>query len=85
MPYTASKWAVVDVETSGLSPSHHRVLSLALITLDREGRVEDEFTTLFNPGCDPGPVHIHGLTLDRLAGAPTFDQITPRLTAMLAG
>ncbi|PYE11779.1 DNA polymerase-3 subunit epsilon [Williamsia limnetica] len=85
MPHSASKWAVVDVETSGLSPNHHRVLSLAVIALDRDGRVEDEFTTLFNPGCDPGPVHIHGLTLDRLAGAPTFDQITPRLTAMLAG
>ncbi|PVY28611.1 TerD family protein [Williamsia muralis] len=85
MPHTTSKWAVVDVETSGLSPNHHRVLSLAVIALDCEGRVEDEFTTLFNPGCDPGPVHIHGLTLDRLAGAPTFDQITPRLTAMLAG
>ena len=82
---TTSGWSVVDVETSGLSPNHHRVLSVAVVNLDSSGRVEVEFTTLFNPGCDPGPVHIHGLTLDRLAGAPTFDQIAPQLAAMLHG
>ncbi|MBA4021721.1 MAG: hypothetical protein C0482_05110 [Gordonia sp.] len=43
MPHVASKWVVVDVETSGLSPNRHRVLSLAVIVLDREGRVEGEF------------------------------------------
>jgi DNA polymerase III subunit epsilon len=82
---STSGWSVVDVETSGSSPGHHRVLSVAVVNLNSAGEVEDEFTTLFNPGCDPGPVHIHGLTPERLAGAPTFDQIAPQLTAMLQG
>ncbi|MEU6609967.1 TerD family protein [Streptomyces shenzhenensis] len=77
-------WALVDVETSGLRPGRDRVLSLAVITLDGCGRQTGEFSTLLNPGCDPGPVHIHGLTPARLAGAPTFEDIAPQVGALLS-
>ena len=77
-------WALVDVETSGLSSRHHRVLSLAVAVLDGNGRVEAEYSSLFNPGCDPGPVHIHRLTPERLRGAPTFDIALPQLHELLA-
>ncbi|MDX3851903.1 TerD family protein [Streptomyces sp. AK02-01A] len=77
-------WALVDVETSGLRPGRDRVLSLAILTLDAHGRQMGEFSTLLNPGCDPGPVHIHGLTPARLAGAPTFDEIAPQVGALLS-
>ncbi|MFG3256032.1 TerD family protein [Streptomyces sp. NPDC048172] len=80
---TGREWALVDVETSGLRPGSHRVLSVAVMTLDPQGRWAEEFSTLLNPGCDPGPVHIHGLTPQRLRGAPTFDQVAPRIGAML--
>lgn len=76
-------WAVVDVETSGLRAGQDRVLSLAVITLDASGRQKGEFSTLLNPGCDPGPVHIHGLTAARLQGAPTFEEIAPQVGALL--
>lgn len=66
-------WAVVDVETSGLRPYQHRVLLVAVLTLDASGQLTEEFSTLLNPGCDPGSVHIHGLTPQRLRGAPTFE------------
>ena len=78
-------WALVDVETSGLRAREHRVLSVAAITMDAAGRVQDEFSTLLNPGCDPGPVHIHRLTRERLSGAPTFDAVIGPLTRMLDG
>ncbi|MEV6377940.1 TerD family protein [Streptomyces sp. NPDC051773] len=78
-------WALVDVETSGLRPGRDRVLSLAVLTLDARGNRTGEFSTLLNPGCDPGPVHIHGLTSARLAGAPTFEEIAPRVGALLSG
>jgi DNA polymerase-3 subunit epsilon len=78
-------WALVDVETSGLRPGRDRVLSLAVITLDGHGRRTGEFSTLLNPGCDPGPVHIHGLTPARLAGAPTFEEVAPRVGELLDG
>ncbi|WEH43090.1 TerD family protein [Streptomyces sp. AM 2-1-1] len=78
-------WALVDVETSGLRPGRDRVLSLAVVTLDGHGRRTGEFSTLLDPGCDPGPVHVHGLTRARLAGAPTFEQIAPQVGALLGG
>ncbi|MDF3143510.1 MULTISPECIES: TerD family protein [unclassified Streptomyces] len=77
-------WALVDVETSGLRPGRDRVLSLAILTLDAHGNRTGEFSTLLNPGCDPGPVHIHGLTPARLAGAPTFEEIAPQVGALLS-
>lgn len=80
-----SRYAVVDVETSGLSPDRDRVLSVAVVQLDRHGAVAQTWSTLLNPGCDPGPVHIHGLTRERLAGAPTYGDIAGYLDGLLAG
>uniref|UniRef100_UPI0004CB4FA6 exonuclease domain-containing protein n=1 Tax=Streptomyces sp. NRRL S-146 TaxID=1463884 RepID=UPI0004CB4FA6 len=79
----AYDWAVVDVETSGLVARRDRVLSLAVVILGPNGEQTDQFSTLLDPGCDPGPVHVHGLTAERLRGAPVFDQVAPRIAAML--
>ncbi|WP_142270370.1 DEDDh family exonuclease [Streptomyces sp. NBC_00080] len=81
----AAGWAVVDVETSGLKPYEHRVLSVAVLTLDPAGELVEEFSTLLDPGCDPGPVHIHGLTAERLRGAPVFEEVAERIGTLLAG
>ncbi|MBF6436800.1 TerD family protein [Nocardia cyriacigeorgica] len=78
-------FTVVDVETSGLRATADRVLSVAALTLDRDGRVAHEFHTLVDPGCDPGPVHVHGLTRELLAGAPRFEHISQQLSQLLAG
>ncbi|MFE5210014.1 TerD family protein [Streptomyces sp. NPDC056600] len=84
LPEYVRDWALVDVETSGLRPGRDRVLSLAVVTLDGQGRRTGEFSTLLDPGCDPGPVHVHGLTRARLAGAPTFEEIAPQVGALLS-
>ncbi|EFE66218.1 conserved hypothetical protein [Streptomyces viridosporus ATCC 14672] len=81
----AYDWALVDVETSGLMARRDRVLSVAVITIGPDGEQTGEFSTLLNPGCDPGPVEVHGLTVERLQGAPTFDQVAGRIGAMLQG
>ncbi|WP_333743342.1 TerD family protein [Streptomyces ardesiacus] len=81
----AFEWALVDVETSGLVPRRDRVLSLAVVTLGPDGRQTGEFSTLLDPGCDPGPVHVHGLTAGRLRGAPVFEQVAERVGALLEG
>lgn len=78
-------YTLVDVETSGLSAERDRVLSVAALTLDDAGRVTEEFHSLLDPGCDPGPVHIHGLTREILRGAPQFEQIRDRLAGLLDG
>ncbi|MFC9530302.1 TerD family protein [Streptomyces sp. NPDC056975] len=79
----AHDWALVDVETSGLIPRRDRVLSVAVVTIGPDGEQTGEFSTLLDPGCDPGPVEVHGLTAERLRGAPTFDQVAERIGAML--
>ncbi|WP_405765040.1 TerD family protein [Streptomyces sp. NBC_01538] len=79
----AYDWALVDVETSGLMARRDRVLSVAVITIGPDGEQTGEFSTLLDPGCDPGPVEVHGLTVERLRGAPTFDQVAGRIGAML--
>ncbi|WP_326582742.1 DEDDh family exonuclease [Streptomyces sp. NBC_00481] len=79
----ARDWALVDVETSGLMPRRDRVLSVAVVTIGPDGEQTGEFSTLLDPGCDPGPVEVHGLTVERLRGAPTFDQVAGRIGAML--
>lgn len=79
----AHDWALVDVETSGLVPRRDRVLSIAVITIGPDGEQTGEFSTLCDPGCDPGPVAVHGLTAERLRGAPSFAQVAGRIGAML--
>jgi DNA polymerase-3 subunit epsilon len=79
----AHDWALVDVETSGLRPSQHRVLSVAVVTIGSDGVQTGEFATLLDPGCDPGPVHVHGLSRERLRGAPAFEDVADQLAALL--
>jgi DNA polymerase III subunit epsilon len=78
-------WAVIDVETTGFQPGHARVISLAALALDAEGRVEQSVVSLLNPGVDPGPTHVHGLTAAMLEDQPTFDEIAPDVVALLKG
>lgn len=80
-------YAVVDVETTGLSPGRgDRVIEIAVARVDAHGRVEDEFATLVNPeGRDTGPVFIHGISNADAANAPTFADIAPELLARLDG
>ncbi|KPM51817.1 stress protein [Frankia sp. R43] len=78
-------FAVVDVETSGLAADRDRILSIAVVQVGADGSVGERWTTLLDPGCDPGPVHIHGLTRELLAGSPTFVDVVDELAARLAG
>ncbi|MGK2879587.1 MAG: DEDDh family exonuclease [Mycobacterium sp.] len=76
-------WVVVDVETSGFQPGVARVISIAALALDADGSVERSVVGLLNPGVDPGPTHVHGITAEMLAGAPTFAHIAGDLAELL--
>jgi DNA polymerase-3 subunit epsilon len=78
-------WAVIDVETSGFHPNQARVISVAALALDADGRVEHSVVSLLNPGVDPGPTHVHGLTSEMLEDQPTFSEIAGDLVALLKG
>lgn len=78
-------FAVVDVETTGFSPHHDRVVELAVVVLAADGDVRDRFATLVDPGRDPGPTHVHGITAGMLVGAPCFADVQPYVAHLLSG
>jgi DNA polymerase-3 subunit epsilon len=80
-----SGWAVVDVETSGFRPGQARIVSVAALAVGDDGNVERSFSSLVNPGVDPGPTHVHGLTAEMLVGQPTFADVVPALIQVLCG
>lgn len=79
------EWVVVDVETTGTDPRTCRVLSVAALVLAPDGTIQDIMSSLLDPGVDPGPTHIHGLTTAALAGAPQFRDIYGDLAGLLRG
>lgn len=82
---TGTGWAVVDVETSGFRPGQARIVSLAALAVGDDGNVERSLATLLNPGVDPGPTHVHGLTAQMLEGAPRFGDVVADLAELLRG
>ncbi|MEZ0494617.1 exonuclease domain-containing protein [Kineococcus sp. TBRC 1896] len=80
------RYAVLDVETTGLRPeAGDRVVQVAVCLVDPRGVVERSWSTLVDPRRDPGPVHVHGITRERLAGAPVFADIAPVVAELLTG
>lgn len=76
---------MVDVETSGFRPGQARVVSVAALALSDDGNVEKSLYSLLDPGVDPGPTHVHGLTAEMLAGQPTFGDVVDDLIEVLRG
>ncbi len=76
---TQVRFAVVDVETSGLSTRRHRVLQVAVVTVDADGTIIDRWSSLVRPRhrwwFRLGPRHIHGLTRAQLRTAPSTDDV----------
>jgi DNA polymerase-3 subunit epsilon len=81
-------FAVVDVETSGLSSRRHRVLSIGVVTVDADGALLDRWSTLVKlrwPLQRVGPTDIHGITRRMLSSAPRLDESLDVLGAQLDG
>ncbi len=81
-------FAVVDLETSGLSTRRNRILQIGLVTVDGSGDVVDEWTTLVKlrwPLQRVGPTEVHGITRSSLRGAPKLDAALDELGRRLDG
>lgn len=67
---------LLDVETTGLAGA---VIEVAVIDAATGATLLD---TLVHPGdvaIEPGAQAVHGITLERLAGAPAWDRIAPKI------
>ena len=81
-----SRYAVIDIETTGLSPAHHhRILEIALVLVDDDGNLVYEWETLLKPQRDVGATEIHGLSAADVYSAPTFGEVAAELASLLRG
>jgi DNA polymerase III subunit epsilon len=81
-------FAVVDLETSGLSIRRHRVLQIGLVVVQADGTVLDEWSSFVKlrwPLQRVGPTEIHGITRRTLRRAPALDEALDELGARLDG
>ena len=85
---TLPRFAVVDLETSGFSTRWHRILQIGLVTVEADGTVVDEWSTLVKlrwPLQRVGPTHVHGITRRTLKGAPALDDVLAEFGERLDG
>jgi DNA polymerase III subunit epsilon len=83
---SVSGYTVIDLETTGFSAAkHHRIIEIGVVELDPSGRIEDEWSTLLNPGRDIGNTHVHGITATDVASAPGFGDVVERLLDSVRG
>jgi DNA polymerase-3 subunit epsilon len=76
-------FSVVDIETSGLSTRRHRILQLAVARVEFDaqtgvGAIVDEWSSLVKlrwPWQRVGPRRVHGISRDRLRGAPATTDV----------
>jgi DNA polymerase-3 subunit epsilon len=78
-------WAVVDVETTGLSPRYDRVVEVAVVRLSAGGEEIETWTTLVDPERDMSAARFNGLSAADVRGAPTFAQIMPDILGRISG
>jgi DNA polymerase-3 subunit epsilon len=81
------RFAVVDIETSGLSLRRHRILQIAVVEV-QHGRVADEWSTLVRlrwPWQRVGPRRVHGISRRSLRRAPQLSDALGELGRRLDG
>ena len=85
----ALRFAVVDVETSGLDPHRHRLLQVGVVLLDGNGTVIDRWSSLVRPRSRwldrVGPTQLHGITRRAVRSAPPAGEVLTRLAQSLDG
>jgi DNA polymerase-3 subunit epsilon len=81
------RFAVVDIETSGLSTRRHRILQVAVVTIEG-GCVVDEWSSLLKlswPLQRVGPRRVHGIDRKMLRAAPPRREVLVELARRLDG
>lgn len=77
--------AVLDLETTGLTPGADAVVEVAVVLADAEGEPEADWHTLVRPWRPVAATHVHGLRTGDLEEAPPFEAVADRLGQLLDG
>lgn len=88
-PVSSQRFAVVDVETSGLSVRRHNLLQVGVVVIDGGGTVLDRWSSLVAPRrrwwYRVGPTSIHGIRRRDLRNAPPAATVLAELAGRLEG
>lgn len=78
------RFVILDLETTGATPSYHRITEIALICFEC-GVETERWQTLVNPGVSiPSFIsRLTGITNDMVRDAPAFEDIAPVLHGYL--
>lgn len=86
---SAQRFAVVDVETSGLSVKHHHVLQVGVVVIDGSGAVLERWSSLMAPRFRwwfrVGPTKLHGIRRRDVRSASPASEVMARVSALLQG
>lgn len=79
-------YTAVDVETTGLD-DRDRIVELAAVVFRGDGEILDEYATVVDPVTvsTSATREIHGLTDEKVAGAPRAEKVLPDLWHLSAG
>lgn len=89
LPVSSQRFAVVDVETSGLSLRRDHVLQVGVVTVDGDGVVLDRWSSLLRPRhrwfFRVGPTRLHGIRRSHVRHAPPAADVLAELARRLEG
>ncbi len=79
-------YAIVDIETTGLSPSNEKITEIAIYIHDGR-KIVDEFSSLVNPEkkIPYRIIHMTGINNQMVEGAPKFYEIAKQLVEITEG
>lgn len=75
----------VVTHASGIHPSTSRLISLDAVTFNEAGDIGESTHFVINPGTDPGPMHMHGLTHEEVEGGQRFSKTLRQLDSLIDG
>lgn len=85
LPEGARGFAVFDLETTALSIHSARIVEIALVLVDPDGSVANEWVSLVNPEESIGNSNIHGISDAMVRKAPVFAELARTIAGHLHG
>jgi len=80
-----TKYVALDFELTGLDKDNDRIIDIGFVFLDENFQVLATYETLLDPERDTGPVHIHHITNEMVAGKPKFADVAEEVAEMIDG
>ncbi len=84
IPLEKAAFSVVDVETTGLSPSRNRIIEIAIVKVENL-KITDKLSYLINPQTyiPPFITSLTGISNDDVYGAPKFSEIVDEIISFI--